>query len=264
MPTCLGVGCVTHGAHGNTASLRCAGTDSSAKIKAIFSRVILPGCLWQLVVKLSSGDLKWKSCCTQKKESSRYKHPGAVPAKSVSEDSLLEFSKVSLLLFEVLGKWNAGATSRGGGALAASAILSKFIPPWREGWAQKRKRGWILWAHKSFSSTATKSTRSRTETTAREDEPLRKKFRWFCSPRVKKENGGSCHGTLSLHCSSDSPVRSAFLHSGEELLSAAPALLPRGIHPFLLILSKTSEPHPLNLPLLWNTLPNTPFRVTSK
>lgn len=66
-------------------------------------------------------------------------------------------------------------------------------------------------------------------------------------PRVKRE-GGSCHGTLSLHCSSDSPVRSAFLHSGEELVSSAPALLPRGILPFLLILSKTSEPHPLNLP----------------
>lgn len=51
----------------------------------------------------------------------------------MSEDSLLEFSTVSRLLFEVLCKWNAGATSRGGGALTASAILSKFIPPWREG-----------------------------------------------------------------------------------------------------------------------------------
>lgn len=264
MPTCLGVGCVTHGAHGNTASLRCAGTDSSAKIKAISSQIILPGCPWELVVKLSSGDLKWKSCCTQKKESSSYKHPGAVPAKSVSEDSLLEFSKVSLLLFEVLGKWNAGATSRGGGALAASAILSKFIPPWREGWAQKRKRGWILWAHKSFSSTATKSTRSRTETTAREDEPLREKFRWFCSPRVKKEKGGVVTAPFPSTAAVTAQCALRFSTAGKSFCPLLRLSYPEGSTHFLLILSKTSEPHPLNLPLLWNTLPNTPFRVTSK
>lgn len=70
-------------------------------------------------------------------------------------------------------------------------------------------------------------------------------------PHVKPEQGefSRSHGTLSLHCSSDSPVRSAFLHSGEELLCVALALLPRGIHPFLRLLSKTSESHPLNLPV---------------
>lgn len=52
----------------------------------------------------------------------------------MSEHSLLEFSRVSRLLLELLGKWNAGATSLGcggcggGGALTASASLSKFIP----------------------------------------------------------------------------------------------------------------------------------------
>lgn len=54
--------------------------------------------------KILLGRLKVNIFLHSKKEWSCYKHSGGVPAKSVSEDSLLEFSKVSLLLFEVLGK----------------------------------------------------------------------------------------------------------------------------------------------------------------
>lgn len=107
--------------------------------------------------------------------------------------------------------------------------------------------GWILWAHKSFSSTAKNppavGQKPRRERMNHEGGNSAGLF-----PHAKKKRRGSSHGTLSLHCSSDSPVRSAILHSGEELLSVALALQPRGIHPFLLILSKTSESHPLNLP----------------
>lgn len=120
--------------HGNKPSVQCVwastGADSLAKRKPHFPQSYTAGMCLTARPKILLGRLKVNIFFLHlKKESSCYKHSGGVPAKSVSEDSLLEFSKVSLLLFEVLGKWNAGATSRGGGALAASAILSKFIPP---------------------------------------------------------------------------------------------------------------------------------------
>ena len=48
----------------------------------------------------------------------------------MSDDSLLEFSKIARALLEPLGGIRkVEAASRAGGGLAASAILSKFIPP---------------------------------------------------------------------------------------------------------------------------------------